>query len=149
MNFRRVFTLLCIFLISGQAYAQIYKWKDENGKIQFGDKPPKSADTNEVILNKMNVIGRNNNAGRGSRRNVAVVPYEQRDPGENGRTLPNGKRIATPRTEAEAAKYEALIRGQINERIRQAREAAVPAKAKQKPIRKAASPGTAGSRTLP
>jgi len=37
------------------SHAQIYKWVDENGHMQFSDKaPPKSAsDTNEVVSNKL------------------------------------------------------------------------------------------------
>ena len=132
MIFFRAFTLLCCLVISGQVYAQIYKWTDENGKIQFGDKPPQSAQTNEVILNKTNVIGRDKDARHRNRRKFAVVPYEQRGPGENGLTLPDGRRVARPRSEAEVKKYEALLRAQVNARLKK-RMAALPARAKQKP----------------
>ena len=32
----------CVFLLQifGNAFAEIYKWEDENGKIHYGDKPP-------------------------------------------------------------------------------------------------------------
>lgn len=33
-----------VMILSSFSYAEIYKWVDENGKTQFGDKPPQSRD---------------------------------------------------------------------------------------------------------
>lgn len=39
---KAIFSVLLIVL-SNSAFAEIYKWVDENGKTQFGDKPPLSS----------------------------------------------------------------------------------------------------------
>ncbi len=43
MRFYKAF-ILCITLLGvTQSYAQVYKWKDENGKTHYSDKPHQSA----------------------------------------------------------------------------------------------------------
>lgn len=42
--------LLLVVLISAVALAQVYRWVDEKGNIHFGDTPPKTVDTEELIL---------------------------------------------------------------------------------------------------
>jgi len=42
--------ILLIILVAGLASAQVYKWVDEEGGVHFGDRPPESAEPEEVIL---------------------------------------------------------------------------------------------------
>jgi hypothetical protein len=42
--------ILLIILIAGLASAQVYKWVDEEGGVHFGDRPPESAEPEEMIL---------------------------------------------------------------------------------------------------
>jgi hypothetical protein len=42
--------ILLIILIAGVASAQVYRWVDEEGGVHFGDRPPESAEPEEVIL---------------------------------------------------------------------------------------------------
>jgi hypothetical protein len=46
-NIRR-FVLCCVAALPLLAAAEVYKWVDENGKIQFGDQPPPGAKTQAV-----------------------------------------------------------------------------------------------------
>ncbi len=36
----RILLLILCFLLSATASAEIYKWLDEQGRVQFGDRPP-------------------------------------------------------------------------------------------------------------
>jgi hypothetical protein len=49
--------VFCVWFIASLAAADVYKWVDENGKVQFGDKPPaeKSAENIAEELQKINV----------------------------------------------------------------------------------------------
>lgn len=42
--------ILLIVLIAGLASAQVYRWVDEEGGVHFGDRPPESAEPEEVML---------------------------------------------------------------------------------------------------
>ncbi len=55
---RNILLVLCCGLLAiGQVQAQVYKWVDENGKLQFSDKPPpeKPAEDISQQLEKTNV----------------------------------------------------------------------------------------------
>lgn len=53
-----LFTFASVFVVTGAAFAETYKWKDENGKTYFGDTvPTKYADTAEIVESKpLNMI---------------------------------------------------------------------------------------------
>jgi len=42
-SYIRLFAALALMTLSA-AYAEVYKWKDEQGRVQFGDRPPVSAE---------------------------------------------------------------------------------------------------------
>ncbi|QDQ25037.1 DUF4124 domain-containing protein [Chitinimonas arctica] len=45
-------SLLLIALLAVGAHAEVYKWTDANGKVQFGDQPPAAAKAKPVKINK-------------------------------------------------------------------------------------------------
>jgi len=47
---RATFYFLLLYNIAFSAYAQIYKWVDEHGKVHFTDSPPKDKKNEEVTL---------------------------------------------------------------------------------------------------
>ena len=49
-----VYLLTALLITSLTNATEIHKWRDENGKIHFGDKPPNEAKT-ELITVKPNV----------------------------------------------------------------------------------------------
>lgn len=55
-----LFLSLCFF--GGITVADAYKWVDENGKIQFGDSPPKDVSAENIAseVNKTNIDSSNN-----------------------------------------------------------------------------------------
>ncbi|MCX8086434.1 MAG: DUF4124 domain-containing protein [Rhodocyclaceae bacterium] len=44
----RYATLLPAFFLAGSALAQVYSWKDESGKIHYGDRPPAQREARKV-----------------------------------------------------------------------------------------------------
>lgn len=52
MKFYKVFILCFTLLGVTQSYAQVYKWKDENGRIHYSDKPHQSAKTIQIKESK-------------------------------------------------------------------------------------------------
>ncbi|MEH6581306.1 MAG: DUF4124 domain-containing protein [Halioglobus sp.] len=42
--------LLALLLIPGLVFAQVYQWVDENGNVNFGDKPPSNANAKSLDL---------------------------------------------------------------------------------------------------
>ncbi len=45
---RYVTLLLALTLTTGVSFAEIYQWRDENGQVHFGDRPPADAKTETV-----------------------------------------------------------------------------------------------------
>lgn len=41
---------LALATLAGTAYAEIYQWRDANGRVQFGDKPPINADATVTTI---------------------------------------------------------------------------------------------------
>jgi len=55
---RRVFTAVVVVTIFATARsAEVYKWKDENGNIQFGDRPPAEAQTEIIEIQTRSLSG--------------------------------------------------------------------------------------------
>ena len=54
---RKTALALCCVLVCSLSSAEVYKWVDENGKLQFSDKAPpeKNAENIEKELQKTNV----------------------------------------------------------------------------------------------
>lgn len=67
MRTQAVFILYVSLLLSGPAVAEVYKWVDENGKVQFSDKAPaeSSAENIEEKLKKTNVDEASKNISSG------------------------------------------------------------------------------------
>jgi glutaredoxin len=42
--------LAAVFVLHGIAYADVYKWKDEQGRMQFGDRPPAGSASQKVPI---------------------------------------------------------------------------------------------------
>lgn len=51
----KTFTVIFILLASSNLHAEIYKWTDKNGKVRFGDQPPKNQQV-QTITPKVNSI---------------------------------------------------------------------------------------------
>lgn len=56
----QLIAFICLLSINAFSYAGVYKWKDENGKIHFSDKPHKNADEITIRASKPSGIGANN-----------------------------------------------------------------------------------------
>lgn len=49
---RRIWLVLLGFLTAGAALGEIYRWVDEDGHVQFGDKPPPDSNATAVEMRK-------------------------------------------------------------------------------------------------
>ena len=52
----RWLSILLLLLPTGQASAEIYRWTDTDGKVQFSDKPPAGAGAETVELRRINTF---------------------------------------------------------------------------------------------
>ncbi len=55
MNISRHFFLFFLFVVSPSVVAEIYQWRDENGKLHFSDSPPPEAKAEKKELQSINV----------------------------------------------------------------------------------------------
>jgi hypothetical protein len=47
----KLFLLMCLLAVAGSTIAGIYRWVDESGQVQYGDRPPpEAASSDEVII---------------------------------------------------------------------------------------------------
>ncbi len=53
MEYRRIIALLLV-LVSAQAFAQAYRWVDENGVVHYSDRPQPGAE--EIVLPESNTV---------------------------------------------------------------------------------------------
>ncbi|AMC36339.1 DUF4124 domain-containing protein [Janthinobacterium sp. B9-8] len=54
---RGLLTFLLLALLTAPAFAKLYRWVDETGRVQYSDKPPMTAPTSGVSeLNKSGVV---------------------------------------------------------------------------------------------
>ncbi|MFC7418849.1 DUF4124 domain-containing protein [Iodobacter arcticus] len=54
---RGLFTFLLLALLTAPAFAKLYRWVDETGRVQYSDKPPMTAPTSGVSeLNKSGMV---------------------------------------------------------------------------------------------
>ncbi len=49
----KILSLVLILLLSYSAAADVYRWVDKDGKVHFGDNPPKGVDYEKVELKEM------------------------------------------------------------------------------------------------
>jgi glutaredoxin len=54
---KTLLALCLLLLLVTTAGGQVYKWTDENGKVQFGDSPPAEAATEQVEIKVNSVTG--------------------------------------------------------------------------------------------
>ena len=64
---QRLVFFICFIFLCGSSSAEVYKWVDENGKLQFSDKAPpeKQAENIEKQLQKINVDEASKTLGSG------------------------------------------------------------------------------------
>ena len=56
----RLWIILCVLgLISTQVFADVYKWVDANGKVQYSDSPPSNIETTKVKIEDLVAPGTN------------------------------------------------------------------------------------------
>jgi len=79
-----VLLLVAVPLFTNSAYAEIYRWKDENGKLNFSDQPPKSekqktetAEVRGVLSEEERFNNLKNEVGKVELKSVAHGQYQQ------------------------------------------------------------------------
>ncbi len=75
--------VLTLLVCSSSSFAQIYQWRDQNGQLHFGDKPPKEVDAEQVevkvnsyenveVVNDLN-LGSSNKKKKSSGKGSVVI----------------------------------------------------------------------------
>lgn len=103
INFQKkfVFLLLILLMLMRPAFAEIYKWVDESGKVHFGDKPKDSATleaSEKVELNESYVPG----PGLAPEQVEAQQAYLRRMDRQREQKKQEAEKTATKRDEASA-----------------------------------------------
>ena len=52
----RILSLLLVILLALPAAAEIYQWRDDQGRLHFGDKPARNANAKPVALEQINTM---------------------------------------------------------------------------------------------
>jgi len=84
---------LSLLLISYPAFAGVYKWTDDRGKIHFSDKPHKNAD--EIIIKASKPSGLGTTSNQLKRQKERLLDYEKNRLKKNKRLRENRKREET------------------------------------------------------
>lgn len=73
---------LCLILLSSLCYAEIYQWRDKQGDLHFGDKPPVEAKTKtvKVKINSYDSVeiidnDKEDDQGKEKKRSKQIVMY--------------------------------------------------------------------------
>ncbi len=69
---------LALTAVSGLSQAEIYKWKDKDGKVRYSDTPPPSNVKQESITGKKKSVSPTGKAPLASVDGAAVVPAFQK-----------------------------------------------------------------------
>lgn len=104
-----IFLLVALVSLPQQAYSQVYKWVDEDGKVHYGDQPPMDRDAERVEVTVSKSDASNEQAAEQRRERLKTLGASRKELEKSRADAANERRERIQQCDAARERYDRFV----------------------------------------